>query len=79
MKNKNAALVLPKFGLTVEKEPGAAIKGGSTRIRLLADSELTQVNKTAPAAEVLGVGSLRRHRLLTRAITQLNSGWMNPC
>ena len=47
--HKNAALVLPKFGLTVEKRPGAAIEGGSTRIRLLADSELTQVNKIALA------------------------------
>ena len=47
MRHKNAARVMPKFGLTVEKRPGAAIKGGSTRIHLLADSELIQVKKSA--------------------------------
>ena len=41
---------MPKFGLTVEKRPGAAIEGGSTRIHLLVDSELTQVNKSALVA-----------------------------
>ncbi|MFC1702424.1 hypothetical protein ACFL1J_06765 [Pseudomonadota bacterium] len=45
--HKKAALVMPKFGLTVEKRPGAAIKGGNTRIHLLADSELIQVKKSA--------------------------------
>jgi hypothetical protein len=52
--HKNAALVMPKFGLTVEKRPGAAIEGGSTRIHLLANSELTQVkqNITSTAREL---------------------------
>jgi hypothetical protein len=56
VKNKNAARVMPKFGLTVEKRPGAAIKGGNTRIHLLADSELTQVkqNTTSTARECRG-------------------------
>jgi hypothetical protein len=56
VKNKNAARVMPKFGLTVEKRPGAAIKGGNTRIHLLADSELTQVkqNTTSTAREFRG-------------------------
>jgi hypothetical protein len=54
--HKNAALVMPKFGLTVEKRPGAAIEGGSTRIHLLANSELTQVkqNTTSTAREFRG-------------------------
>jgi hypothetical protein len=56
VRHKNAARVMPKFGLTVEKRPGAAIKGGNTRIHLLADSELTQVkqNITSTAREFLG-------------------------
>ena len=56
MRHKNAARVMPKFGLTVEKRPGAARKGGNTRIHLLADSELTQVkqNTTPTAREFLG-------------------------
>jgi len=62
--HKNAALVMPKFGLTVEKRPGAAIEGGSTRIHLLADSELTQVKQstTSTAREFRGLEQSIRER-----------------
>jgi hypothetical protein len=46
VKNKNAAQVMPKFGLTVEKRPGAAIKGGNFRVHVLAEYTLIQVKQS---------------------------------
>ena len=75
MKNKNAARIMPKFGLTVEKRPGAAIKGGNTRIHLLADSELTQVkqNTTSTAREFRGkCGKQKKEQWRPVFLFQLN-------
>jgi hypothetical protein len=51
VRHENAARVMPKFGLTVEKRPWAAIKGGNTRIPLLANSELIQVKQNITPTE----------------------------